>query len=184
MKKFPRLQNDFNVKTLQSINDLSDEKKAIIRTHGITKQDLALLKRKNIEIYHATCPFVTKPQQLCEKMSDEGYEVVIFGDENHPEVKGVKSYVSTKAYVILDEKELYNIKLPNKIAVVSQTTKKVENFMKIVNYLMLKCKEVRVFNTICDATFKNQEAILELSQKSDVMVVVGGKNSASTKQLF
>ncbi|EOG9651790.1 4-hydroxy-3-methylbut-2-enyl diphosphate reductase [Campylobacter upsaliensis] len=183
-EEISRLQNDFNVKTLQSINDLSDEKKAIIRTHGITKQDLTLLKRKNIEIYDATCPFVTKPQQLCEKMSDEGYEVVIFGDENHPEVKGVKSYVSTKAYVILDEKELYNIKLPNKIAVVSQTTKKVENFMKIVNYLMLKCKEVRVFNTICDATFKNQEAILELSQKSDVMVVVGGKNSANTKQLF
>ncbi|TEY19760.1 4-hydroxy-3-methylbut-2-enyl diphosphate reductase, partial [Campylobacter sp. CH185] len=150
----------------------------------ITKQDLEELRKKDIEIFDATCPFVTKPQQICEQMSKEGYEVVIFGDENHPEVKGVKSYVSTKAYVVLDKKELQNIKLPNKIAVVSQTTKKPEHFMEIVNFLILKTKEVRVFNTICDATFKNQDAIKELSLKSDVMVVVGGKNSANTKQLF
>lgn len=179
-----RLQKSFNVKTLQSIDDLSTEKKAIIRTHGITKQDLAKLKTKGVEIFDATCPFVTKPQQICEKMSAEGYEVVIFGDENHPEVKGVKSYVSTRAYVVLNAQELQNTKLGNKIAVVSQTTKKIEDFIKIVQTLMLKCKEVRVFNTICDATFKNQEAIMELSLKSDVMIIVGGRNSANTKQLF
>ncbi|MBW1378664.1 4-hydroxy-3-methylbut-2-enyl diphosphate reductase, partial [Campylobacter jejuni] len=183
-EEISRLQKKFNVKTLENIQALSNEKKAIIRTHGITKQDLEELRKKDIEIFDATCPFVTKPQQICEQMSKEGYEVVIFGDENHPEVKGVKSYVSTKAYVVLDKKELQNIKLPNKIAVVSQTTKKPEHFMEIVNFLILKTKEVRVFNTICDATFKNQDAIKELSLKSDVMVVVGGKNSANTKQLF
>ena len=179
-----RLQQNFNVKTLKDIRALSDEKKAIIRTHGITKGDLAELRKKDIEIIDATCPFVTKPQQICEKMSAEGYDVVIFGDENHPEVKGVKSYVSTRAFVVLDESELEGIKLPSKIAVVSQTTKKPELFAKIVSFLLLRCKEVRVFNTICDATFKNQDAILKLSQKSDVMIIVGGKNSANTKQLF
>ena len=179
-----RLNVNFNVKTLENIHELKDEKKAIIRTHGITKQDLQELKQKDIEIYDATCPFVKKPQNICETVSKEGYEVVIFGDENHPEVKGVKSYVSTKSYVILDEKELDNVKLPNKIALVSQTTKKVQKFMQIANYLMLRVKEVRVFNTICDATFKNQEAIEELSKRSDVVIVVGGKNSSNTKQLF
>ena len=179
-----RLNRDFNVKTLQTIDELSDEKKAIIRTHGITKQDLQKLKNKDIEIFDATCPFVTKPQQICEKMSNDGYEIVIFGDKDHPEVKGVKSYVSTKAYVILDVKDLENIKLPSKLAIVSQTTKKVEEFMKIVNFLLLKTKELRVFNTICDATFKNQEAIMELSKRSDVVIIVGGKNSSNTKQLF
>ena len=179
-----RLKDKFNVKTLQNIRELSDEKKAIIRTHGITKQDLAELRKKDIEIYDATCPFVKEPQSICEQMSEQGYDVLIFGDKDHPEVKGVRSYVSTKAYVILDEKELEGIKLPNKIAVVSQTTKKVEKFMQIVNYLLLRVKEVRVFNTICDATFKNQEAITELSKRSDVVVVVGGRNSSNTKQLF
>lgn len=183
-EEISRLQKKFNVKTLQNITDLTNEKKAIIRTHGITKQDLAELQKKNIEIFDATCPFVTKPQRLCEQMSKEGYEVVIFGDENHPEVKGVKSYVSTKAYVVLDKSELENLKLPHKIAVVSQTTKKIEQFMELVNFLMLKVKEVRVFNTICDATFKNQAAITELSKKSDIIIIVGGKNSANTKQLF
>lgn len=179
-----RLQEKFNVKTLQDIRALTDEKKAIIRTHGITKGDLSELQKRDIEIYDATCPFVTKPQQICEKMSAEGYDIVIFGDENHPEVKGVKSYVSTKAFVVLDESGLAGQKLPAKVAVVSQTTKKVKDFMKIVDFLLLHCKEVRVFNTICDATFKNQEAILKLSQKSDVMIIVGGRNSANTKQLF
>lgn len=179
-----RLKKKFNVKTLNDVKELSDEKRAIIRTHGITKQDLENLKQKEIEIFDATCPFVTKPQQICEKMSKDGYEVVIFGDENHPEVKGVKSYVSTKAYVVLDKKELENINFSNKIAVVSQTTKKVKDFMEIVNFLILKVREVRVFNTICDATFKNQEAIAKLSQKSDIVIIVGGKNSSNTKQLF
>ncbi|KAA6224813.1 MULTISPECIES: 4-hydroxy-3-methylbut-2-enyl diphosphate reductase [unclassified Campylobacter] len=183
-EEIKRLAKNFNVKTLKDIRELSDEKKAIIRTHGITKDDLAELQKKDIEIYDATCPFVLKPQRICEEMSKEGYEVVIFGDENHPEVKGVKSYVSTKAYVVLNKKELENVKLPSKIAVVSQTTKKIQEFIEIVNFLMLRVKEVRVFNTICDATFKNQEAITNLAKKSDIVIIVGGKHSANTKQLF
>lgn len=179
-----RLQENFNVKTLKDIHDLKDEKKAIIRTHGITKGDLSELQKKDIQIFDATCPFVTKPQQICEKMSAEGYDIVIFGDENHPEVKGVKSYVSTQAFVVLGVSELLGVKLPAKVAVVSQTTKKLEDFMKIVEFLLLQCKEVRVFNTICDATFKNQDAVLKLARKCDIMVIVGGKNSANTKQLF
>lgn len=179
-----RLNINFNVKTLQGINEITDEKKAIIRTHGITKTDLAKLKSSDINVIDATCPFVTKPQQICENMSKEGYDIVIFGDENHPEVKGVKSYANGKVFVILDESELDGVKLSQKVAVVSQTTRKVEKFMQIVNYLMLKTKEVRVFNTICNATLENQEAVKELAQKADVMIIIGGKNSSNTKQLY
>lgn len=179
-----RLKDDFNVNTLSDITELSDEKKAIIRTHGITKQDLEVLKNSGRKIIDATCPFVKKPQEIVEKMSQEGYEIVIFGDSNHPEVKGVRSYATTNNYVVLDESELFNIKLKSKVALISQTTKKVEKFIEIANYLMQRVKEVRVFNTICDATFKNQEAIKTLAIKSDVIVIVGGKNSSNTKQLF
>ncbi|EAI5407822.1 4-hydroxy-3-methylbut-2-enyl diphosphate reductase [Campylobacter fetus] len=179
-----RLKNNFNVKTLKDISELKNEKKAIIRTHGITKEGLANLKSRNVEIIDATCPFVTKPQQIVEKMSSEGYEIVFFGDINHPEVKGVMSYSSKNVYVILDESELETVKLPSKIAVVSQTTKKIEKFTKIVSYLMQRVKEVRVFNTICNATLENQEAVRELSSRADVMVIIGGKNSSNTKQLY
>ena len=179
-----RLNKNFNVKTLEGISEIDGEKKAIIRTHGITKGDLAELKKSDIKVIDATCPFVTKPQQICEKMSKEGYDIVIFGDEKHPEIKGVKSYAVGKVFVVLEESELESVKLAQKVAVISQTTRKVEKFMQIVNYLMPRVKEVRVFNTICNATFENQEAVKNLAVRADVMVVVGGKNSSNTKQLY
>lgn len=179
-----RLSLNFNVKTLEGIEEIKDEKKAIIRTHGITKGDLAELQKSDVKVIDATCPFVTKPQQICEKMSKDGYDVVIFGDENHPEIKGVKSYAVGNAFVVLEESELDGVKLSQKVAVISQTTRKVEKFMQIVNYLMLRVKEVRVFNTICNATFENQDAVRELSKRADVMVIIGGKNSSNTKQLY
>jgi len=179
-----RLNKNFNVKTLEGINEIDGEKKAIIRTHGITKGDLSELKKSDIKVIDATCPFVTKPQQICEKMSKEGYDIVIFGDEKHPEIKGVKSYAVGKVFVVLEESELENVKLAQKVAVISQTTRKVEKFMQIVNYLMLRVKEVRVFNTICNATFENQEAVKNLAVRADVMVVIGGKNSSNTQQLY
>jgi len=179
-----RLNKNFNVKTLEGISEIDGEKKAIIRTHGITKGDLAELKKSDIKVIDATCPFVTKPQQICEKMSKEGYDIVIFGDEKHPEIKGVKSYAVGRVFVVLEENELEGVKLAQKVAVISQTTRKVEKFMQIVNYLMLRVKEVRVFNTICNATFENQEAVKNLAVRADVMVVIGGKNSSNTKQLY
>lgn len=183
-EEISRLKENFNVTTLKSIDDIDNIKKAIIRTHGIPKNDLAYLKNKNIEVIDATCPFVTKPQKICEKMSEEGYSVVIFGDENHPEVQSVKSYAENRAVVILTCEDLKDKKLGRKVALVSQTTRKIEEFMKIANYLISNCNEVRVFNTICNATLENQESAKSLAKEADVMVIVGGKNSSNTKQLY
>jgi len=145
---------------------------------------LAHLKATGTEIIDATCPYVKKPQKICEQMSNEGYAVVIFGDANHPEVKGVQSYATNGAKVVQSVDDLKGIRLNNKVAIVSQTTRKVEEFLKIVDYLTVNYKEVRVFNTICNATFENQDAAYELSCEADVMIVIGGKNSSNTKQLY
>lgn len=179
-----RLKDDFKVKTLKSISELSNEKKVIIRTHGITKTDLEFLKKNNFEISDATCPFVKKPQKIAQDMSDQGYDIVIFGDIEHPEIKGIMSYVSTNVYVVANEEDIENIKFKQKITLISQTTKKIEKFNQIAMKILPKVKELRIFNTICNATLQNQEAIEELSKKADVMVIVGGKNSSNTKQLF
>lgn len=180
-----RLQNDFGVQVEEDINHLGESKNVVIRTHGITKQNLAALQQKGVEITDATCPFVTKPQKIVEEMSKEGYHIVIFGDSTHPEVRSVMSYSIEQPIVVGNLEQMKNIeKIPKKIAIVSQTTKQIEKFSEIVQYLISHSSEVRVFNTICNATFENQKATKNLSQKADIMVIVGGKTSSNTKQLF
>lgn len=183
-KEIDRLKKDYDVALIDDYKLFKSGDKAIVRTHGIQKQELEELLKDRVDVVDATCPFVTKPQQIAQEMSEAGYDVVIFGDSTHPEIKGVKSYAVNGAIVIGSLEELKNIKLKEKIALVAQTTRKVENYLAIANYLIPKYKEVRVFNTICNATFENQEAVRKLSCEADVMLIIGGKNSSNTKQLF
>ena len=154
------------------------------RTHGIEKDELKALHETGVKVIDATCPYVTKPQEICQEMSEEGYDVLIFGDESHPEIKGVKSYATYGARVVTSVDDVKGMKFKDSIALVAQTTRKVEDYMEVVNYLIPRHKEVRVFNTICNATFENQDAVRKIASKADVMLIIGGKNSSNTKQLF
>ncbi len=180
-----RLKNGFDIGLAEKFEDVSPEDAVVIRTHGIPKDELAQLKSQGNEIINATCPYVTTPQNIVAQMSEKGYSIVIFGDRNHPEIKGVVSYAKDQrnAFIVADEKELEGLPILSKVAVVAQTTRKPEDFLKVVNALILNHKEVRVFNTICNATFENQDAAAELAKDADVMVVIGGKHSSNTKQL-
>lgn len=178
-----RLKNDFNVALSENLESFKAGDTAVIRTHGIPKQELSTLNERQINVIDATCPYVTKPQQICEEMSALGYDIVIFGDESHPEIKGVKSYAIGNVFVVNSPSEIDGLRLREKVATVAQTTRKIEEYQQIVRKLMATHKEVRVFNTICNATFDNQDAVRDLAQKADVMIVIGGKNSSNTKQL-
>ena len=181
-----RLKEGFDVSLAENMDEAAQYDTIVIRTHGIPKEELAQLEAEGKEISDATCPFVTTPQQIVEQMSEEGYSIVIFGDADHPEIKGVISYArdSRDAFVVLDEEELQTLPLKSRVAIVAQTTRKPTDFMKIVNKLILQTKEVRVFNTICNATFENQDAAASLAKEADVMIIIGGKNSSNTKQLY
>ncbi|HIS09278.1 MAG TPA: 4-hydroxy-3-methylbut-2-enyl diphosphate reductase [Candidatus Scatomorpha intestinipullorum] len=183
-KEINRLKERFNVVVNENIQEIPANAEVIIRTHGITKEDLQRLKQKTKNITDATCPFVTKPQEICEKMSNEGYAIIIFGDEMHPEVKGVMSYCKTTPLVVENLEALKNAKIPDKVVLISQTTKNIELFLEIADFLIRQCSECRVFNTICNATFDNQESARNLAKEVDIMIIVGGKNSSNTKQLY
>jgi len=180
-----RLKEGFGIGLAEKFEDVTPDDSVVIRTHGIPKDELSKLRAQENEIIDATCPYVTTPQNIVAKMSDEGYSIVIFGDKNHPEIKGVVSYAKDlrNAFIVEDEKELAGLPILSKVSVVAQTTRKPEDFLKVVNALILAHKEVRVFNTICNATFENQDAAAELAKGADVMVVIGGKHSSNTKQL-
>jgi len=180
-----RLKVGFNIGLAEKLDEIEKEGTVVIRTHGIPKDELAALEAKEHKVIDATCPYVTTPQNIVQKMSEDGYSIVIFGDKEHPEIKGVVSYAEDleDAFIVLEPEELEALPLKGKVAVVSQTTKKPEDFATIVTALMSTRKEIRVFNTICNATFENQDAAADLAKEADVMVVIGGKHSSNTKQL-
>jgi 4-hydroxy-3-methylbut-2-enyl diphosphate reductase len=180
-----RLKEGFDIGLAEKFEDVTPDDAVVIRTHGIPKDELAQLKSQGNEIINATCPYVTTPQNIVAQMSEKGYSIVIFGDRNHPEIKGVVSYAKDQrnAFIVADEKELEGLPILSKVAVVAQTTRKPEDFLKVVSALILAHKEVRVFNTICNATFENQDAAAELAKDADIMIVIGGKHSSNTKQL-
>jgi len=180
-----RLKNKYDIGLAESLQDIKKDDVVVIRTHGIPKNELSILKNQDHKVIDATCPYVTTPQNIVQKMSLDGYSIVIFGDKNHPEIKGVVSYAEDPqdAFIVLEPEELETLPLKGKVAVVSQTTKKPEDFAKIVTALMATRKEIRVFNTICNATFENQDAASDLAKEADIMIVIGGKHSSNTKQL-
>jgi len=180
-----RLKEGFNIGLTEKIEDINTDAAVVIRTHGIPKDELSALNAQEHKVIDATCPYVTTPQNIVKSMSAEGYSIVIFGDREHPEIKGVVSFAEDleDAFIVLEPEELEALPLQGKVAVVSQTTKKPEDFAKIVTALMSTRKEIRVFNTICNATFENQDAASDLAKQADVMIVIGGKHSSNTKQL-
>lgn len=181
-----RLKDGFNIGLVEELKELKNHSSVVIRTHGIPKNELEVLKKSDVKIIDATCPYVTTPQNIVQNMSKEGYSIIIFGDKKHPEIKGVVSYSQTPkdTFIVLTPKELKDLPLKGRVAVVSQTTKKSQDFRAIVDELLKNHKEVRAFNTICNATFENQDSAKELSLRADIMIIIGGKHSSNTKQLF
>ncbi len=167
---------------LDKIDTLNSGDVIIIRSHGISEEDLIKLKNKDLIIVDATCPFVSNIQQKVKKYHKLGYTILIVGDKNHPEVIGINGWCNNSAIISKDGNDFD--KLPNRICVVSQTTEKQENWEKVLNIVIKKCKEIAAFNTICSATEVRQKAANDLSSKVDMMVVIGGKNSSNTTKLY
>ncbi len=156
----------------------------IIRSHGVPKGTLKDAAERGIEILDATCPFVKRAQSIVESLAKEGYTILVLGDEAHPEVQALLSYGDGRAVIWRGDA------LPEdaeKVAMVSQTTQPLENLKRaareVVNSISRNLVEFRVFNTICESTTTRQNECASLASEADLMIVVGGNNSANTGRL-
>jgi 4-hydroxy-3-methylbut-2-en-1-yl diphosphate reductase len=173
---------EMGVKVVRDL-DNTDSGTIIIRSHGVLASEMDEAVQKQLEIVDATCPFVKKAQEHVKSLSEAGYGVVVVGDADHPEVQGIVSYGGDKVCVVGSGEEVKKLPKMNKIGIVAQTTQSFENLKNVVSECLLRGGEIRVFNTICDATAVRQEEAKELACQVDCMLVVGGFNSANTRRL-
>ena len=153
----------------------------IIRTHGVSPKVYVETSKMGYNVIDATCPFVKKAQNFTNSLKEEGYQVIIIGDRNHPEVQGLIGFAGSDVVVADDTDHLPPLK--NKVGIIVQTTQAFETFEKIVSHIIRCTREVKIYNTICDSTSQRVRETKELAQKVDLMIIVGGKNSANTNQL-
>jgi (E)-4-hydroxy-3-methyl-but-2-enyl pyrophosphate reductase len=154
----------------------------IIRSHGIPLEQKQGLESRGNRLIDATCPYVSKAQEHIRLLCDTGYPIIILGDKEHPEVIAMHSYCPADTWIV-DKPEDLPDKTWNKLGVISQTTKSLVMLQNLVQRLIPRVKELRLFNTICTATSLRQDATVNLAKKSDLMIVIGGRNSSNTRML-
>jgi 4-hydroxy-3-methylbut-2-enyl diphosphate reductase len=128
---------------------------------------------------------VKKAQSYAKKLVKDGYELVIIGEKDHPEVIGIQAHAGGTAEIIENEREATSVRRdPEKLGIVIQTTQEAEKVSRIIGLLSMKAKNIKIFNTICDATFYRQSAARELAKRVDMMLVIGGRHSGNTRRLY
>jgi 4-hydroxy-3-methylbut-2-enyl diphosphate reductase len=178
--------NNMGISVINDLNQLRG-KAIAISSHGASPQLLSQIQEQHLDAIDTTCPTVRSAQKAVKKLAESDFGIVIFGESAHPEVKGLLGWADNKAIATMDSKALTLIDLPKRLGVLSQTTQsrlQFANFVKdVISIAFPKVKEIRIINTLCEETQKRQTAALELAKKSDVMIVVGGRNSANTQRL-
>lgn len=155
----------------------------VIRTHGVPAEIIVEATERGLKVEDATCPYVKKVHRAVESLAAEGYLVVIVGESDHPEVIGIRTRAGANALVIERADELPLQIAARKVGVVVQTTQTEHTLNEVIQALLPRVNELRIFNTICDATTQRQDAAFDLAGRVDVMVVVGGHNSGNTNRL-
>lgn len=155
----------------------------IIRSHGIEAQIRADAGRRGMTLIDATCPFVTKAHRAAVRLEEEGYRTVIVGDRHHPEVRGLVSHLHNQPIIIETPDQVPAELAGARVGVIAQTTQAEDNFNAIVAKLRALAAELKAVNTICEATRQRQEAAIRLARSVELMIIIGGRNSANTGRL-
>ena len=189
------------IETAETVGDAEQRgyKRVAITAHGAGPERTDDAKTRGLELIDTTCPLVTKVQRLGQKLARQGYYLVVYGDGYHPEVRGIISWSGTSRAVAAKhiedlpwhvgrgQGEANDAEPPRKVAVVSQTTKNVDEFLKFVGELVPMVArdggEVRICNTICEPTTERQNALRKMAREVDAILAIGGKKSSNTARL-
>lgn len=180
------------IKSPEEIEKLENTS-VVIRSHGVGRDIYELLEARKpfgVDVCDGTCPFVARIHKIVSEKSGEGFDIIILGDKDHDEVQGIVKHCQKKPYICGNDDELREIlqkKIKNfkkKVAIVAQTTYNIIIWEKCCRIIRSECPEAEVFNTICSATAERQQSAVRLAEKSDLMIVIGGKRSSNTAKLF
>jgi 4-hydroxy-3-methylbut-2-enyl diphosphate reductase len=177
---------DMGVTVVENLDQVRSRTVAIT-SHGCNPEMLSQIQARGLTVVDTTCPNVRNAQKACKRLSEAGFGVVIFGEATHPEVRALLGWAGEKAMATLSGNELTGDDLPDRAGILSQTTQSRFQFAEFiknaVNVSLPYAKELRIINTLCEETQKRQRAALELAGKSDLVLVVGGRNSANTQRI-
>ena len=180
----PKISERLEARGVKVIKDPAEASAGVIviRAHGIPPETRAKIEAQGLECVDATCSLVLRAQRFTKQLADEGYSVIILGTPEHPEVVGLRGFAPS-ATVVETKEEWEKLPRMKKAGVVSQSTQPPWAFKDLVAHVSAIAQETKVFNTVCPVTVKRQHAASELAEQVKTIVVVGGKNSANTREL-
>ena len=170
------------VRLAETLDDV-EEGTLVIRAHGVVPEVVESARKRGLTVLDATCPYVKKAHHAAEKLASEGYQLIVVGEPGHPEVEGIMGHAGSGACVVSTPVDLDGLALNHKVGIVVQTTQTAAALTAVVDALLPRVGELRVVNTICEATQERQDSAAELAARADVMIVVGGRNSGNTRRL-
>ena len=175
----------FVINTMEELDDIT-EGTVIIRSHGVSSAVYEALRKKGVEIVDATCPFVLKIHNIVKQESANGKQIVIIGNEKHPEVEGIMGWSKTQVHVVDTVEKAQNLQLDpqREVCIVSQTTFNYNKFKDLVEKFEKKGYDILVLNTICNATQERQVEAARIASSVEAMIVIGGRHSSNTQKLY
>jgi (E)-4-hydroxy-3-methyl-but-2-enyl pyrophosphate reductase len=170
------------IRTVESLDDVDHGAAVVIRAHGVRPGVMERATARGLEVIDGTCTWVIQEQRELVKLVEEGYTIVLLGTPKHPEVVGLLGF-APDAIVVDEEDDWERIPRRKKMALISQSTQPPWKFEKLAGYMVSRSHELKIVNTVCPVTIRRQEDTLEAARSVDLMVVVGGRSSANTKEL-
>jgi 4-hydroxy-3-methylbut-2-enyl diphosphate reductase len=171
------------IETVDTLDDVDHGAAVVIRAHGVRPDVMARASERGLEVIDGTCTWVIQEHRELVKLVDEGYTIVLLGTPNHAEVVGMLGFAPDA--IVVDEEDEWEAKVPRKkrMALISQSTQPPWKFEKLAAFMVGRSHELKIVNTVCPVTIRRQEDTVEAARDVDLMVVVGGRSSANTKEL-